>query len=110
KTDPRALLLGAALGMALLLVWILYQRAVLPSHDPVTKFALTGRFGFADPSKSLLTMLAGRYAALTLHQWLDIKWRMLLQPLLPIDNRVFQIPLHADFGADVLGALRAWDM
>ena len=110
KKDPRALLLGAALGAALLLVWILYQRGVLPSHDPVTKFALTGDFGFAAPSKSLLTMLAERYAALTLPQWLDIKWRMLLQPLLPIDNRVFQIPLNADFGADVLGALRAWDV
>jgi len=74
------------------------------------KFALTGDFGFADPSKSLLTMLAERYAALTLPQWLDIKWRMLLQPLLPIDHPVRQIHLNTDFGADFLGSLRAWDV
>src|SRR5262249_33924453 len=110
KHDPRALLLGAALGTALLLVWVLYQRGVLPSHGPVTKYALTGDFGFTDPSKSLLTMLAERYAALTLPQWLAIKGRMLLQPFLPIDNRVTQIPLNTDFGADILDALRAWDM
>jgi len=36
----------------MLLVWMLYQRGVLPSHDPVTKFALTGDFGFATPRRA----------------------------------------------------------
>jgi len=52
KERPRALLLGAALGTAMLLVWMLYQRGVLPSHDPVTKFALNGGLRLRRPRRA----------------------------------------------------------
>jgi hypothetical protein len=105
---PLALLAGIAPGAILLASWAAYQRVVLPSRGPITKFALTGDFGFGT-KKSLLTMIADRYSSLGLVEWLDVKARMLLQPLLPIDQRIFQIHLNADHGADFLGALRGWD-
>lgn len=105
----RSWVVGALLGGALLATWALYRHAVLPSPDPVTRYALTGDYGFGASAKSLLTMLQERYASFTFPIWLDIKARMLLQPLVPIDQMVAQIHMNGDFGCDVLGRLRAWD-
>jgi hypothetical protein len=110
KKDPRGLAIGASVGAALWLVWIVYQRAVLPSHGPLTKFALTGDFGSADPQKSLLTMLVERYSTFTIAQWLATKGRMLRQPILPVDTPIDQIHLNTGFGVDLLGSLRHWDL
>jgi hypothetical protein len=105
---PAALAAGVIPGAALLASWSLYQRLVYPSQGPLTKYALTGDYGF-DGSKTLWAMLVERYRSFTLAGWLDIKARIFLQPLLPIDQPVAQMHLNEDHGADLLGTLRAWD-
>lgn len=105
---PAALAAGVIPGAALVASWAIYQRIALPSAGPLTKYALTGDFGFGSP-RSLLEMVVERYRGLTLGGWLDIKGRMLLQPLIEIDQPFAQMHLSDDHGADLLGALRAWD-
>jgi hypothetical protein len=99
---------GAVAGAGLLASWLVYQLLVLPSHDPLTKYALTGDFGFADPSKGLWGMLAAKYGNINLPQWLEFKLRILASPLIPVTNTSW-IELNHDFGADIFGVLRGWD-
>lgn len=109
RSNTRAVLLGFAIALALLASWSVYKLAVLSSADPVTKYALTGDYGFGHPEWSLWQMLADRYRELGFWQWLEIKRTMLLQAFLPLNHPVTQISLNADFGAGTIDKLRAWD-
>ena len=82
---------------------------VLSSADPVTKFALTGDFGFKDPERSIWEMLIARYSNLDIWQWLNIKKTMLLQSFLPLHHSISQVGMNTDFGSGVIDRLRAWD-
>jgi hypothetical protein len=104
-----SLALGGIIALTILATWTLFKTVVLPSSDPLTKFALTGDFGMHDPAKGLGGLLFDRYSQLSLDTWLDVKWKMLLQPLWPVDHSIHQIHLNRDFGADLPGRLRAWD-
>lgn len=109
RSRPAALLAGIGAGIALLATWRIYQSFALPSHDPVTRYALIGDYGFGEPSKSVLSMLADLYAGLDVARWIEIKVRMLGQPLWPLSTSIVPVGLNSDFGANGLAALRAWD-
>jgi hypothetical protein len=109
RNNARTVLVGFGIALALVASWSLYKLAVLPSAEPVTKFALTGDFGFAHPEWSLWQMLGDRYRELGFWQWLEIKRIMLLQAFLPINHSVAQIGLNSDYGAGAIDMLRAWD-
>lgn len=105
----RTIFVGFGIALALFASWSVYKLAVLPSADPVTKYALTGDYGFKYPEFSLWQMLADRYREMGFGQWLDIKSAMLLQAFLPLHHPVTQIGLNSDFGASAIDKLRAWD-
>jgi len=109
RKNTRIVLVGFSLALALLASWSLYKLAVLPSTAPVTKFALTGDYGFGHPEWSLWSMLADRYREMGFWQWLEIKKTMLLQVFLPVHHPITQIDLNSDFGAGANDKLRAWD-
>jgi hypothetical protein len=105
----RSVLVGLLVALVLWASWILYKSLVLPSSEPVTKFALTGDYGFDHPDWSLWKMLSDRYGRMDFWQWLEIKKVMLFQAFLPMNHPVTQIGLNSDFGAGVIDKLRAWD-
>jgi hypothetical protein len=109
RRSSRAFLIGLAIALALMATWSLFKATILPSGDPVTKFALTGDFGFGHPERSLWKMLSERYDTLSLWQWLEIKKTMLFQSFLPLNHPVTQIMMNSDFGAGAIDQLRAWD-
>lgn len=108
RSNTRLVLIGFAVALALLASWSLYKWVVLPSADPVTKYALTGDYGFGH-HKSFWQMLTDRYREMSFWQWLEIKRIMLLQVFLPLHNPVTQIGLNSDYGSGAIDKLRAWD-
>lgn len=109
RRNFRSVVLGFFVALALLASWSLYKKLVLPSADPVTRYALTGDYGFGHPDWSLWKMLLSRYAELGFGGWLELKQIMLQQAFLPIHHSITQIGLNADYGAGSLDLLRAWD-
>lgn len=109
RRNARSVLIGFGIALVLLASWSLYKLLVLPSYDPVTKYALTGDYGFGHPEWSLWQMLSHRYGSLDFWHWLAIKKTMLLQAFVPVHHSVTQIGLNADSGAGVVDKLRAWD-
>ncbi|MGH8560273.1 MAG: hypothetical protein ACRESZ_23040 [Methylococcales bacterium] len=109
RGNTGSILIGLAIALALMASWSLYKVLVLPSADPVTKYALTGDYGFGHPDWSLREMLFARYRSLDFRQWLEIKETMLLQAFLPLNHPITQIGLNSDFGAGTIDKLRAWD-
>lgn len=109
RNHARSVLLGFGIALALLVSWSLYKYTVLPSSAPVTKYALTGDYGFGHPEWSLWEMLSERYGELTLWSWIKIKGTMLVQSFLPLNQPIAQIELNSDYGAGAIDKLRAWD-
>jgi hypothetical protein len=110
RRNVRLVVVAAGLGLVILGSWSAYKSLVLPSTDPVTKFALTGGFGFDRPGSSLWQLLASRYGEMGFGQWLQVKWTMLLQSFVPIDHAAtMRVGLNEDFGQTALDRLRAWD-
>lgn len=109
KRLHSSILAGATISLLLLFAWAAYKHLVLPSDDPVTKYALTGDFGFGQSGRSLLSMVLRRYADLEFFDWLSIKRAMALQSFWPVHHSITQIGLNNDPGMDWSGALRAWD-
>lgn len=109
RSNLRSIMVGFAIALVLLASWSLYKSLVLPSENPITKYALTGNFGFGHPDWSLWQMISSRYGELDFWQWLEIKKTMLLQAFLPLNHSLTQIKLNSDFGASTIDKLRAWD-
>lgn len=109
RRNARGVLAGFAIALALLSSWSLYKWLVLPSANPITKYALTGNYGFGHSDLSLWQMLADRYKDMTFWRWLDIKWTMLRQSFLPLEHPIARIGLNSDHGANAVDRLRAWD-
>lgn len=49
---PKALIIGAAIGLGILAGWSAFKVAVLPGAEPLLKFALTGDFAVYRPAPS----------------------------------------------------------
>ncbi len=109
RTAPRALAAGLTVAVLLLASWSVYRHVVLPTHDPVTRYALVADFGFERPNQPLWRAVVEKYGTFTLAQWLEVKVRMLLQPLLPVSAGGLHVWINRDFGQDGFGWLRARD-
>jgi hypothetical protein len=111
RTNLKLLFTGAIVGGLLVLSWSLYKSLILPSSEPLIKFALTGNFGFQNTDISIWELLLKKYQELGINQWFSIKKAIAFQLLSPqsIDNSLFQVALNNEFGANVVDKLRAWD-
>lgn len=109
RRDTRSVFVGFGVALVLLASWSVYKVLVLPSYDPVTKYALTGDYGFGHPEWSLWHMLDTRYSGFDFQQWLAIKKALLQQAFLPVHHSVTQVGLNADYGAGVIDKMRSWD-
>lgn len=79
-----AVLAGSLVAGSLMGSWDLYKRVVAPSHDPVTKFALTGSFGFDHPDWSVARAVRERYAGMSFAAWVRLKKEMVLDAVVPL--------------------------
>lgn len=109
KIRPRALFLGVATGVALLAPWQLYKTLEVPSNSPLTKFALSGDFGFAHPEMSVVDLVKETYVKFDFVDWLELKGNSLVSPFAPVltaygDTR--PINWRSFHGVD---HLRQWD-
>lgn len=112
--SPVAATAGATLGLSMLAVWSAFKAAVLPSSDPLIKFALTGDLGFGHPAASLVDLVRARYADLSLSDWFHTKLEIAAYLFTPYPRpgplalaRPLAPPAYSE--GDVLGQLRAWD-
>jgi hypothetical protein len=73
----RAMGVAVAVGLAVLLPWMLYQRFVDPPGNALVKFAFAGTFGFGEEDIGVLDTIARAYAGFTPQSWLMAKWAAL---------------------------------
>lgn len=108
--SPKALLAGAAVGLALLGSWSAFKATVLPSQDPLLAFALTGELHL-DSKRSLPERLAARYQSYSALEWLKTKAEIAAYPFTPHPPHGPQ-PLARPLPpteSDLAGQLRRWD-
>jgi len=93
--NVKRIIYTTCLILFMLATWSVYKHYILPSDDPLLKFALTGNFGFANPKNGLWMMLYETYTNLTFNQWLEQKIHLFSQLFIHAEEySVF------DFGAD----------
>ena len=105
----RPVALGSLVTLGLLGSWGAYKRVMLPSHEPVLKYALTNDPGLDRPEQSVIEAVQSRYADMSLGEWLRLKREMLLDAIVPRRAEPAR-PLKNRAGdATWLALLRAWD-
>lgn len=75
--SPRALVGAAAVSLAILVPWMLYQRFVDPPGNALLKFAFAGTFGFGEEDMGVVETIARTYSGFTPLSWLQSKWAAL---------------------------------
>ncbi len=103
------ILLGGTVALAIMGSWSEYKRIVLPSSDPLTKYALTGDFGFDNAAVPLWHMVRDRYASMDFHEWMATKTTMILDSFVPLRNAVTASVSVTAYGASSIDMLRARD-
>lgn len=109
---PAAAVSGAAVGLALLAAWAAFKLMVLPSHDPLMGYALTGELLLNAPAGSLAERVAERYEDLGFGAWLATKAEMasyLFTPYPFNSGQPLERPSGPLAGASLFQALRRWD-
>lgn len=109
--SPKAMLAGAAVGLALLGGWTGFKASVLPSHDPLLGYALTGDLHLDQAAGSLPQRLAARYHGLSASDWLQTKAEIaayLFTPYPPQGPEPLARP-PAPREVDLAAKLRNWD-
>ena len=102
-------LVGCLVAGLLLGSWAAYKRVMLPSQEPVAKYALTNDFGFDRPERSVLDAVRDRYGRMSLPEWLRLKREMIIDAVTPMRSWPAQA-LKVNAGdASRLALLRAWD-
>ena len=104
----RTALMGLCVMAALLSTWELYKRCTLPSNEPVTRYALTGDFGFGSSNVSLLSAVLTKYGSLSLYEWLSLKGQMLADLFVPAADPSSAYAIGE--ALSIPGALRASDL
>lgn len=105
----RGALVGLGFGLAALAAWSLYKSLVLPSADPLLKYALTGDFGFGRPDAGVASMLAERYGSMSFADWIAAKRAALIQAWAPHYGPYAAIMPNIEWGASWHDSLRALD-
>lgn len=105
----RPVLGGCLIASLLLGSWAAFKRILLPSNDPVTKYALTESFGFDRPELSVGDLVRERYAGMTLTGWLWLKREMVVDAIMPLRSAPAQALRATGRDASRMGLLRAWD-
>lgn len=102
-------MVGCLVAGLLLGSWAAYKRVMLPSQEPVAKYALTNDFGFDRPERSVLDAVRDRFGQMSLPEWLRLKCEMLIDAVTPMRSQPAQA-LKVNAGdASRLALLRAWD-
>ena len=105
----RPVAVGCLVTVGLLGSWMAYKRVLLPSHEPVLKYALTNDLGIDRPEQGVIAAVRSRYVDMSLGEWLRLKREMLLDAVVPM-RAVPTQPLRNRAGdASRLALLRAWD-
>lgn len=111
--SPKAAIIGAAVGLALLGTWTGFKATVLPSSDPLLRFALTGELRFDQTNLSVPQVVAARYARVEPGTWLKTKAETAAYLFTPFPQRspeALARPSSApDAKSDAIGKLRNWD-
>jgi hypothetical protein len=98
-----------SIALFILASWGIFKILVLPSPDPLIKYALTGDYGFVHPEIKLWEMIVDRYQMLNFESWFEIKKNMLLGSFKPITNSLVQFSFRPYFDAKGVDILRQWD-
>ncbi|MCX7033397.1 MAG: hypothetical protein NT046_05430 [Arenimonas sp.] len=69
----RAMAGAVALGLAVLLPWMLYQRYIDPPGNALLKFAFAGTFGFGEEGMGVFDTIVRAYSGFTPLSWLQAK-------------------------------------
>jgi hypothetical protein len=105
----KAVLGGCLIAGLFLGSWAAFKRTLLPSNDPVTKYALTASFGFDQPGLTVADLVRQRYAAMSLTDWLWLKQEMVIDAIVPLRSPPAQALRATGGDASRIGFLRAWD-
>ena len=111
--SPKAAIVGAAVGLALLGTWAGFKATVLPSSDPLLRFALTGELRFDQTDQSVPEVVAARYGRAPPGTWIKTKVESatyLFTPFpKPSPDMLARPPSTPDAKSDGVGKLRNWD-
>lgn len=108
--SPKATVVGATVGLALLASWAGFKASVLPSPDPLMAYALTGDLILDAPEGSLPGRIAERYRY-SLSEWAQTKAEIaayLFNPF-PAPGPEPLIRPPGPLKADLFARLRNWD-
>jgi hypothetical protein len=108
RAPLRVVTAAGALGVALLLPWMAWQRLVQPHGNALLKSVFAGTYGFDERNVGVLQTIARSYAAITPGQWLASKWQGLATLLLPPQADTCGMGEMVD-GASGVGAARIAD-
>jgi hypothetical protein len=112
RRSPRAMMAGVAVGLAILASWSGFKASVLPSADPLMKYALTGDYGF-DRDESVAELIAERYARTGVWDWISTKGEAAAYLFTPFprqgDGALARPATSPDKSSDDIGKLRNWD-
>lgn len=112
RRSPKAMMAGAAVGLAILASWSGFKETVLPSADPLMKYALTGDYGF-NRQETLAELIRQSYAKTDLPGWIATKGEMaayLFTPSpRPAGGGLLRPVTSPDRRSDAIGKLRSWD-
>ena len=112
RRSPKAMMAGAAVGLALLASWSGFKATSLPSADPLMKYALTGDYGF-NRQETLADLIGQTYAETDLPGWIATKGEMaayLFTPSpRPAGGALLRPVTSPDRRSDAVGKLRNWD-
>lgn len=108
--SPKALVAGAAVGLALLATWSAFKATALPSDDPLLAYALTGELHLGS-QEPLLARIAARYQEHSAREWLQAKAEIaayLFTPTPPPSPQTLSRPIPPP-ETNLAGRLRYWD-
>ena len=105
----REWLPALALAGVVLVGWSAYRTNVVAGSDAVTRYALTGEFGFGSAPGTVFKSARERYGTMTFDTWMEAKLAAAAQPLVLMPGPFSAVPLNSDAGAAWHDRLRALD-
>ena len=110
RRRPALVLPGLVLALLIGGAWGAFRTAVLPSREPLIRYALAGDYGFADPPMSVAAKVRAAYGAVDLPTWVGVKARMLVQPFVRVTHSMSRVDFNMDIGPGVVDGWRGLDI